>query len=394
MSIRVDAAVRRACYEREGSLVIQVVGASDVDAATTALRESIPDLEALDGGPDSAPELGPDDTNAPHSIDVFATAETGPVIFIDPGFTPRELLLKIPEILVAHLEDAGIVDGRLVVPEWKGPLDDVIMRFNGFPERFPTPRVVLVVALPAVYKDQSVPERWLDEAVAWLSLGVAQTEVSAHVSHVAHVSIPLDGARSLLQQGNASSTTIQLALRRADAVLATAAVCPIPYRPRVVLMAGDPSGSGAMAALFHEARAAAQRLAGDAAYAFVNVQDSFAGAMNGLDYGDRASRDNMADPYFAAELADELVLDAYPYQVLSEGHLAKLGKIPEGAEQLDGGRIGLSIGALDEWLSPKRRVRRKLLARGRTLLLPCITTDDAAAAMVRSRMDERPAKSQ
>ena len=386
MPIRIDPAVRRAAYERKGTLVIQVAEASDIDSAADALRNSIHDLIALDGGPDSAPGLGPDDTNTPHSIDVFATSETGPVILIDPGFTPRDLLLKIPGILVSHLEQAGVKEGRLVLPPWEGPFDEVL-RVDGFPTRFPTARVALVVAFPAIDESDSISASWLDEAVAWLTLEPAASDLSAHVSHLVHVTIPRGGARSLLERGNGADLNIQLALRRTGGVVATVTLAPIPWRPRLVLAAGDPSGKADMSALFESAMATARRLAPQAAYTYVTVEDSFQGVSHSSHHGDVTG--NMASPEYVADLADELVLDAFPFQVLSEGHLAKLGGAPEGAEELDAGRVGLSIGELSAWLSPKRRVRRTLLKNGRGLLLPCITTNGEAFAMIRARLDQR-----
>ena len=49
-------------------------------------------------------------------------------------------------------------------------------------------------------------------------------------------------------------------------------------------------------------------------------------------------------------LLDEIVLDAYPFQVLCPGHVRRLGAVPNGAVVLEFGRIALSIGDPADWL--------------------------------------------
>src|SRR5437660_1163262 len=55
-------------------------------------------------------------------------------------------------------------------------------------------------------------------------------------------------------------------------------------------------------------------------------------------------------------LCDELLFDAYPYQIIGPGHLRRLGGSPPGSAGLPGGRMEYAAGDLRDWLpsSPRR----------------------------------------
>ncbi len=84
------------------------------------------------------------------------------------------------------------------------------------------------------------------------------------------------------------------------------------------------------------------------------------------------------------KLADEIVLDGFPYQVLSEGHLRRLGhnlgRHDPSVEinSLLGGRTELSIGGLSSWL-PDHPKRPGVQAAARELLAPCLLATATAA---------------
>nr|BFE74119.1 hypothetical protein GCM10020092_074200 [Actinoplanes digitatis] len=72
-------------------------------------------------------------------------------------------------------------------------------------------------------------------------------------------------------------------------------------------------------------------------------------------------------------LADALVPDAMWFQVLSPGHINRLGEPPEGAEDLGEGRHGLTIGDPEQWL-PTHPDSPTVRARARALLAACLST--------------------
>jgi hypothetical protein len=76
------------------------------------------------------------------------------------------------------------------------------------------------------------------------------------------------------------------------------------------------------------------------------------------------------------DLCDELCFEAFPYQILSPGHLARFERQPAGARPLAGGRIELSLGDPNEWL-PESPLREEAVASARELLAPCLCNEDA-----------------
>jgi len=76
-----------------------------------------------------------------------------------------------------------------------------------------------------------------------------------------------------------------------------------------------------------------------------------------------------------ADLCDEVVFDAFPYQILGPGHLKRLGGSPLGGKALGGGRVGLSLGDPHSWL-PDSLAFAGALQEGRRMLTPCLLTGD------------------
>lgn len=83
-------------------------------------------------------------------------------------------------------------------------------------------------------------------------------------------------------------------------------------------------------------------------------------------------------------LADVLVPDAMWFQVLSPGHVDRLGGPPEGAEDLGEGRYGLTVDEPERWL-PSHPESAAVRARGRALLAGCLSSPAAVAELNRAR---------
>jgi hypothetical protein len=97
-----------------------------------------------------------------------------------------------------------------------------------------------------------------------------------------------------------------------------------------------------------------------------------------------------AQPTVVYHLCDELLFDAYPYQVLGPGHLRRLGTAPAGSALLAGGRIQYAAGDLRRWL-PDSHDRDAALATARRALEPCLVTDVVAGDLFHARWPRRPA---
>src|SRR2546430_3595880 len=96
-------------------ITIQAV-ASPPASAIAALEAARPRIARLDGGPDSAPGLGPGDRNGPTFVSEVTPTDRGAVLWLDGGETPIELLLTIPALIAEQLEALGVADGRVGVP--------------------------------------------------------------------------------------------------------------------------------------------------------------------------------------------------------------------------------------------------------------------------------------
>jgi hypothetical protein len=102
---------------------------------------------------------------------------------------------------------------------------------------------------------------------------------------------------------------------------------------------------------------------------------------------------------FGDHLCDEIVLDAFPYQVLGPGHMARLGDPPAGARALSEGRVELTVGDPASWLiDPSAEtygqhdlssLRRdpQVQHQARRLLGPCLVRQNEFWDLYRSRID-------
>lgn len=86
-----------------------------------------------------------------------------------------------------------------------------------------------------------------------------------------------------------------------------------------------------------------------------------------------------------APLADLLVPDAMWHQLLSPGHLDRLGGLPDGAVMVPGGRAELTIGEPEQWL-PNHRDAIAVRERGRELLAACLAGEAEVRTMAAERL--------
>jgi hypothetical protein len=83
--------------------------------------------------------------------------------------------------------------------------------------------------------------------------------------------------------------------------------------------------------------------------------------------------------YSVNDVCDAVCVEAFPYQVLSPGHLARLGGTPAGARPLAAGRVELALGDPYAWL-PGSPLRAGAVASAREVLAPCL--GDAKAILL------------
>jgi hypothetical protein len=85
------------------------------------------------------------------------------------------------------------------------------------------------------------------------------------------------------------------------------------------------------------------------------------------------------------EVGDVVVPDGAWFQLLSDGHLDRLGGPPAGAIPLANGRFALTVGEPEQWL-PGHPDRRAVHERARSLLGGCLAHADEVVALRRDRL--------
>lgn len=349
--------------------MIQVQEASNANAAAAALESAREEIWNLDGGWRSAHGLSPGDRNNPKYVGGVLPAGTGPFITIDGGFIPYKLLRTIPDIVARHLAEAGVEDAVIASPPLGGPL-------------LALPRVPRAVVLrlypepPARRGHRSrVPVQWLEEACHWLGDG-AEDELLASVGSVEFPLRQRD-ARALLEQ--CSELEAQRSLLVAgdlDKRLRAVNGCFLggsPFLAGLALAVGGPAVS-AQERVEEMARfqQVARRFAEGLRYAFIAAKPNFSS------FTAASWRSGWYREADVERLLDELVLDAFPYQVLGRRHLARLGGPPRDGRPFPGDRLELELGESSDWLATAQE-------RARELLAPCLLKAGEAAPIREER---------
>lgn len=353
------------------SIVIQVQAASDEDAAARALALAADDISVM--------------ANAKFVSPVARTG-SGPVILLDAVDSPRLILRRIPETIVARLEEAGVVDATVACPAPGGPL--LRMQEAAGPGLPKAVTLVLYSRPPAGFAEwqgppQRVPDAWLAEATAWLGAASADDELHGRMLSV-EFPVRLTDAEAMLRQTADARNGLELAGGVLGQRMRQATLHGL-YLPRLALCAGGPAHTDEeLVGLAEGLIDIARRLAGEVAYAVVSVDPAFMHWPES-DWGTNHGGEQVD---VVEALCDEYVIDAFAYQVLGPGHLARCDGIPAGSEVLSDGRRGLPVGEIADWLldPPEDRYRNypsdfNLCGRrrdpdapwlGRRLLAPCL----------------------
>jgi hypothetical protein len=290
---------------------------------------------------------------------------------------PFDTLRTVPDLVVRRLEQAGLEYATVIAPDRGGHLDALDETRSAVVLRlFPDPRG------PA----GSVPPDWLDIACEW---------VLGDLDDNASVAMRILGVEFEVGIGDASAVFHECGLARAwsDIVhgdvrdrLRTASLT-FGRLPHLALAAGGPGADNpGLVARFALLRDVARELAGEVAYACIDIEATFEGLALGLS-PDGWRRQGGAPPnVVAGELVDLYVPDAFPYQVLGPNHLSGLdaGELVA----LPNGRAELLIGAPAEWL-PSSVDRYELQQAGWEILEACLLGEDDLGEALRERDEAR-----
>ncbi|MEY2458399.1 MAG: hypothetical protein QOG30_229, partial [Acidimicrobiaceae bacterium] len=155
--------------------------------------------------------------------------------------------------------------------------------------------------------------------------------------------------------------------------------------PHLALAAGGPQvDANGLVARFHLLQEVARELAADVAYGCIDFEPTFEGLALGLSPTGWQSQGGAPPNAVARDLIDDRVPDAYPYQVLGPGHLARLGEIGLASEALGDGRVEITLDDPESWL-PGQPERDDVQAQGWDVLGPCLVLEDDFDALVAAR---------
>ncbi|WNM40948.1 hypothetical protein RMN56_06240 [Micromonospora halotolerans] len=347
------------------SLLLEVrSGDGRLPAAMAAVRDALLRLEApgVDGGAERVAFLPPP-----------VPLPGRQLLAVDFGSLPDEQVLAVPDLLVAELRRAGVGDAEVGVAH-PGDLDNR-------PGLAPAVRAYLRGPVAAPFGDAPAgpPVALLDIAADWVvGRGVGQLSL---VVFGVETALPAETASGVARSALATpgqATTVSLI---ADG--APVAAASVGTSMRDAARAAALTLAPATPENMRELRTLLRAHADAVVWAGVAAEPD---ARRLLAHGWAPQVEpGQAPPPDVAVLADVLVPEAMWYQILSAGHLERLGGPPPGAVPLPGARVELTVGEPEQWL-PGHPDAAAVRRRARDLLAACLVDQGQAGGMMAARM--------
>ena len=369
MTIRVAAGAADTICDYAEGFVLHVTGADDLDAAVGAVTKVRNDIAALDRTSAGTATL---------AISNAVLAPGGPLLRVAQLDASESALRGIPGLLARRLEEAGVTQATVEAPEPGGLLDDLDICPNAVVLRlFPRPAGAA----------GSLPASWIDIACEWVLGDLAPTDAVPLRLLGVEFDVAVADAPAIVHQASLAGAWCDVVNGDLGERVRTASIT-FGRAPHVALAAGGPAcDSTALLARFELLCDVGRDLAADLTYACVDVEATFEGIGLGLGAGGWRARGGASPNLVAGELCDVLVPDVFPFQILSKGHLTRLGADgPEPAigVALEEGRVEVRAGATAGWL-PINDARDDLLDEGIDLLSPLLATDEQVDELLSAR---------
>ncbi|KUL41260.1 hypothetical protein [Actinoplanes awajinensis] len=338
---------------RSGSnAVLLVRSPEDPDRVRAALTAGLADIAAL--GPAFAPE--------PIAV------PAGHLMIIDFGTRPPSRFATVPDLIAGRLVAAGITDAAITTPGRIGDRYAVVTGLGPIARawlRGPVGRP-LGDAPRGAGDLLRIAAGWVrDTAPGLPPRGVV---VSAEVE-LAWPGV-VDALLPALRTG-APVSVVASDFATTATVAAVAGTLGGTVKQATLTAAGQ-DVTLAMRAQRDLARAEAERLAWAGVEAAPTARDALSTHWEGRRPG-------------GEHVPDLIVPAAMWFQVLSPGHLARLGGPPPGAEPLGAGRVGLTVGEPEQWL-PGHPDEAGVRARAGQLLAACLVDEDTGLRLMRERL--------
>lgn len=379
--VDITEAVVIALGQQTGYVPLQIQRATDRDGALSALESARRDIHALE-----IPDHEYERAQASPALPLT----NGPAFAVHAPWSDRREFARVATDLLRRSLIRYGVSGSLVPLRRPQSLGDYA------PELGPGVSLRLFPAAPSEQERRArrwrvpMPERWLDVACDWTA---SQSEAGGGQVRVGVTAfwawLPTEEQRTVARHchgvgwesvAEASFTFISGAdegpLRGSHASL---------MGSHWLQLSGGPAASrDDLLRLYTELTGIAHALSPETAYSCVAFEDNVRFAPVVL------SRPGEAPADLVERLCDEIILDAFPYQVLGPGHLARLsasGEISSACRTTPAlrGRIAVAVSDPQEWLT-EPALQQDL---GRDALAPCILTSDDARSLLQSRESTR-----
>ena len=344
---------------RERTCALIQVRSDDLAGAGRALEEAAAQIARLQAGHDDVPCLAPGDVAWPKMISDVIPTPSGPMLELDLGeILPEAWVGGIPDLIAAELRPVGVAEATVLCPQQGGPLDRLTRSTTLAPPPYPTGPGLLLWG-PA---GRVVPDSWVDAAMTWLSAAEAPGEVAVDVSNV-QFNVDAEMARQLLRQIiDTRSTSCLMATGDLDRRVRTVHVITI-FTSRLSLAERGPDVTVQDKTDTAEQLAGiGRRLAADVEYAAVD-----------LDVGEDFSssfRCGINSGWFE-HWGTELAGGVYWWQLLGDGHLARMADPTACSALPTAGRHELVCGQPGQWL-PGQPYRAQLQYACRQTLGHCL----------------------
>ncbi|MFP5257220.1 MAG: hypothetical protein ACLGI8_15370 [Acidimicrobiia bacterium] len=366
MAITVAPGAREVLLDYGDGFVLQVQSCDDLEAALDALRTATQDLVAIGSG-----EV---------SVSAPVVAPEGPIVRVSGLDLDEERRLAVLDAVVKRLHDAGVSDAVVDVPEPGGELDALDGCANA---------VVLRIFPEPLGARGSIPPRWVDLAGEWVLGDQAPSDLAPIRVLGLEWRVPVAEAPSVLHHAAQSRAWCDLVKGNLRERVRSASLT-FGGTPHLALAAGGPAcDRAALLARFELLCEVAREVAAEAAYACVDFEPTFEDVGLGLSPDGWQADGGAAPNLVAGRLADLLVPDVYPYQVLGPSHLdrfvpgAHLDAPPIGTP-IGGERIEVAIGEPEAWL-PLYQGRAEVRRRGIEVLAPLLATPTEVDELLVSR---------
>ena len=352
--VEVDPALR-AELEDGQTFLLQVRSDADSDQLSrvlVAIGGDIAELGEAEGGPSLVSEPIP--------------TPDGPMLLLDMEDVPLEELRTIPDLAVNRLVAAGIENAVVRQPALNDPRLEAVYTWTPAVRcwlRGRTDVAALFEAADTWLRDRAPADAaWFQYTVgALFPLAPDQARPAVQALVDAH-----DEATALVTDFATSAHTINVQ-HRSHLTLPQAALSVV--------------GTPAVAEL-HDLREFVRAHAEHVVWAGVGAEPDARDLITS-NYNDRTSS-HLHDPDLVADL---LVPDGLWFQLLTAGHLDRLGGPPPGAVELAPGVVELTVGEPEQWL-PGHPDQFAIRQYARELLEPCLANSDRRHTLGRARLAE------